>query len=551
LDETASNHNAIGVGLAKPAPALSVCGRGVNVPQASMAAIEGEYDVCVVGAGPAGLACAFACRARAMRVLVLEAGGARRSPGGAVLDAEIANPLRHDPIDDVMCAGLGGTSLAWSGRALPFDAIDFRDWPISYEELAPHYRAAADFLGCHDALSPPAPGAFAHLERFDASTAESFCAEPDLPRRLRASLNGASGPVIALNARVARLRVENGIVAALEVRIGGKVRSVRATRTVIACGGLSSLRLLLLAQRETPSLFGGEGGPLGRGYMGHLTGAVADMVLANQRDVDAFRAQPVGDVLTRRQIRPRDQTIARENIGNIGFWLEAPSIDDASHGSAAASAKYLIARAIQRPVKATRYGVAPSLAPHFANVARKPSDALTGLARGAVAAALRDSPRGAPAPLTSAGDGGWRLAYHAEQSNEPNNRVSLGATRDRFGDPRLKIEFDFSDRDISSVVHAHDLLDADLRAAGAGHLRWIGSRAETEDRIRDAARDGYHQLGGAIMGDDPRTSVVDKDCRAHGVANLWVASSCVFPTSSRANPTLTIVALAHRIAGRS
>lgn len=513
-----------------------------------MAAIEGDYDVCVIGAGPAGLACAFACQSRGLRVLVLEAGGAKRLPGGAVLDAEIANPLRHDPIDEVMCAGLGGTSLAWSGRALPFDELDFRDWPISYDELAPHYRAAAEFLGCHDALSPPAPSAFAHLERFDASTAESFCSEPDLPRRLGAALTGTNGLAIALNARVSRLRIENGIVAALEVRIGAEVRNVRAARVVVAGGGLSSLRLLLLAQRETPSLFGGADGPLGRGYMGHLTGAVADMVLANQQDVDAFRAQPIGNVLTRRQIRARDSTITREDIRSISFWLEAPSIDDASHGSASASAKYIIARAIQRPVKPTRYGVAPPLAPHFANVARKPSDAIKGLARGAVASALRDSPRGAPAPLTSAGEGGWRLAYHAEQSNEPNNRVSLGQARDRFGDPRLKIEFDFSDRDIGSVARAHDLLDADLRAAGAGHLRWIGSRAETEDRIRDAARDGYHQIGGAIMGDDPRTSVVDKNCRAHGVSNLWVASSCVFPTSSRANPTLTIVALAHRVA---
>lgn len=513
-----------------------------------MAAIEGEYDVCVLGAGPAGLACAFACHQNGMRVLVLEAGGAGRSPGGAVLDAEIANPLRHDPIDEVMCAGLGGTSLAWSGRALPFDAIDFRDWPISYEELAPHYRTAADFLGCHEVLSPPAPGAFAHLERFDASTAESFCAEPDLPRRLAAALADANGPAIALNARVVRLRVENGSVAAIEVRTGAEVRSVRATRFVIACGGLSSLRLLLLAQRETPSLFGGENGVLGRGYMGHLSGAVADMAPADQKDVEAFRAQPIDGVLTRRQIRARDTTITKEDIRSISFWLEAPSIDDAGHGSAAASAKYLIARAIHHPVKATRYGVAPSLAPHFANIARKPSDAITGLARGAVAAALRDSPRGAPAPLTGAGEGGWRLAYHAEQSSEPNNRVSLAATRDRFGDPRLKIEFDFSDSDIASVARAHDLLDADLRAAGAGHLRWIGSRAETEDRIRDAARDGYHQIGGAIMGDDPRMSVVDKNCRAHGVSNLWVASSCVFPSSSRANPTLTIVALAHRVA---
>ena len=59
---------------------------------------------------------------------------------------------------------------------------------------------------------------------------------------------------------------------------------------------------------------------------------------------------------------------------------------------------------------------------------------------------------------------------------------------------------------------------------------------------------GGHHIGTARMGSDPRSSVVDSDCRVHGVENLYVASSATFPTSSQANPTLTVVALALRLA---
>jgi choline dehydrogenase-like flavoprotein len=61
---------------------------------------------------------------------------------------------------------------------------------------------------------------------------------------------------------------------------------------------------------------------------------------------------------------------------------------------------------------------------------------------------------------------------------------------------------------------------------------------------------GGHHLGTARMGTDPKTSVVDPHCRVHGVPNLFIASAATFPTSSQANPTLTIVALAMRMAKR-
>jgi choline dehydrogenase-like flavoprotein len=58
---------------------------------------------------------------------------------------------------------------------------------------------------------------------------------------------------------------------------------------------------------------------------------------------------------------------------------------------------------------------------------------------------------------------------------------------------------------------------------------------------------GFHQIGTTRAHVDPRHGVVDSDCRVHGIANLFVAGSSVFPTAGRVNPTLTLVALAIRL----
>jgi hypothetical protein len=191
----------------------------------------------------------------------------------------------------------------------------------------------------------------------------------------------------------------------------------------------------------------------------------------------------------------------------------------------------------------------PELAPHFANVGRAPWAAAAGLGNTAwrLAASRFSHQSYLPRRFISSGDGGWRMVYHAEQRYDPANRISLASQPDSIGLPKLRIDFRYSERDVDSVVRAHTLLDQDLQAAGAGRLRWRegeGARAA----VAASARDGYHQLGGAIMSTSPSSGVVDGNCRAWGLDNLWVASGSVFPSGGQANPTLTIIALACRTA---
>src|SRR5690606_7321164 len=93
----------------------------------------------------------------------------------------------------------------------------------------------------------------------------------------------------------------------------------------------------------------------------------------------------------------------------------------------------------------------------------------------------------------------WRLHYHAEQTRDPANRISLSNETDTLGLPRLRIDFRMQERDFEGVLVAHEVLDADLRDAQAGALHWDGDRLECLASVRAAAADGYHQLGGACM----------------------------------------------------
>ncbi len=515
------------------------------------AVLDGEFDVCLVGAGPAGIACALDLAERGLKTLVLEAGRLKPVPGNPdLLAAELSHPDHHDPTDIVAAHALGGSSHWWGGRSVPLDPIDFAVWPLTYESMLPWYARGADFLGARAVHETSAPGAFAGLSDFDATRDETWCPQTNMGLRWRQKLRAEAGPCVLLGARVVGMDCEGERIARVRVRVGAEERTARAKRFVLACGGLGVLKLLLLAQRESPDLFGGAGGPLGRGYMGHLTGAIADIKLSHPSDRAAFSTRTIdGGVRARRRIQLRDDAIAREGIVNTAFWLENASNENPAHGSSVASAKYVAARVLR--AMSGRGGEDAPLKPHIDNIARAPISAGLGVARaGYLLAMTRLTGRLPRPPLTvPSGEGRWRLDYHAEQKSDPANRISLSQTHtDSVGLPALHIDFRFRDGDIEPVLRAHELLDADLQRSGAGRLHFRGPRQACLGAIEAYARDGYHQLGGAAMNADRKRGVVDPNCRVHEFANLWIVSGSVFPSGGQANPTLTIVALSRRLA---
>jgi choline dehydrogenase-like flavoprotein len=140
----------------------------------------------------------------------------------------------------------------------------------------------------------------------------------------------------------------------------------------------------------------------------------------------------------------------------------------------------------------------------------------------------------------------YDLKYSAEQTPYWQSRVTLGATRDKLGLPQLEVDYRIRDTDLESIHIAHKLIGQELRAQGIGELTFKAGDALLE--IERQIGDGVHQIGTTRMSNAPSNGVVDRNCRVHGIQNLFIASSAVFPTSGHANPTLTIVALAARLA---
>jgi choline dehydrogenase-like flavoprotein len=139
----------------------------------------------------------------------------------------------------------------------------------------------------------------------------------------------------------------------------------------------------------------------------------------------------------------------------------------------------------------------------------------------------------------------FSLEVHGEQIPQPHSRVTLAGGIDALGMPRLKVDWRYSRADIDSVGASLDVMADEFARSGKARFDYNRHTLE-EDLMRFGAYGGHH-IGTARMGVDPRSSVVDADCRVHSVRNLFVAGSAVFPTSSQANPTLTLVAMSLRL----
>jgi choline dehydrogenase-like flavoprotein len=142
----------------------------------------------------------------------------------------------------------------------------------------------------------------------------------------------------------------------------------------------------------------------------------------------------------------------------------------------------------------------------------------------------------------------FSLEFHAEQAPNPDSRVGLTTSRDRFGNRQIRVDWRYSRQDIETVARSFALLRDDLNEQSLGQLTLAREEADIETVIRRDGAYGGHHIGTARMGASPLSGVVDRHGKVFGVNNLYLAGSATFPTSSQANPTLTIVALALRLA---
>lgn len=531
-----------------------------------------DADICIVGAGAAGITIALQFLASNRRVILLEAGSFGADAATQTLyEGTVVDERLHAPPDRFRQRRFGGSTTIWGGRCMPFDPIDFKSrpyihgagWPFGREALDPYYPRANELCEAGE-FAYTAEEAFPsgmreiidgfRSDRVSSNTLERFSRPTDFGRIYRKPLADAAAVRVLLNANVTRLQASEGgeRIESVEVRtIAGKRFTVRASQFVLAAGGIEVPRLLLASNDVHKSGIGNGADLVGRTYMCHVAGTMGELTVERPASAVSHGYEISADgIYCRRRFAVTAATQRALGIGNIVARLHHPRITDPSHGSGVLSALYLILPLISYEYSKRFRDEDPGSAARWLGHVRNVVADAFGTAGFFYKMLTRRvlASRKFPSVIVRPKSNRYALEFHAEQEPNPASRITLSNDTDRLGMPRVRIDWRYTATDIRTVAVAYEVLAEEFARSGCGRLDFERERVE-EIAMRDGAYGGHH-LGTARIGTTPSTGVVDADCKVHGIANLHVASGAVFPTSSQANPTLTIVALALRLAER-
>jgi choline dehydrogenase-like flavoprotein len=515
-------------------------------------AVDAPSDVCIVGAGAAGIILARRLIDQGLSVCLLESGGLDFEAATQDLYRGANVGMPYYDLDHSRLRFFGGTVAIWGGRCALMDPIDFvkRDWvphsgwPIGRAELDPYYRDAHKLFEIGDfnyeqevwselGLADPGfqPGQLdAKLwrfdevsERFTASRARDLFASP----RLR----------ILIHANVVKLQAAGNAksIDHLEARpLYGETRQVRAGRYVLACGAIENSRLMLASNDVEPQGVGNRTDQVGRCFMEHPAGRIARIETDRPYDIWALfqkRFMRSGPPLAP-ALRLGDD--AQRDHGALNSIVTFKLQRDPARGVALGNKIY---HRMVHSVSPTQRG-------------RK----LDQLYRGVRAWIHREVRNSIERARARAGLTDLYVITRGEQAPNPESRVLLSSERDALGQQRANLDWRLAAIDKHTAKVMAQVIDSEFRRLDLGTVvasEWLDDPSPqwpVDPTVGNHPIANYHQMGGTRMSADPAQGVVDADCRVHGYANLYVAGSSVFTTSGWANPTLTIAALALRLA---
>jgi choline dehydrogenase-like flavoprotein len=507
-----------------------------------------EYacDLCIVGAGPAGIAIADRLRGTPLSIVLLESGGFDPEvPTQRLFRGDIVG-RPYFPLDACRYRVFGGSTNRWGGWCRPLDPTDFAHrewlpwsgWPITCDALQPYVADAARLFELSDAcfdLDPwrqrlPAPFAldggdfenalihYSPRTNFGQAYRARLCAAPNITTLLHANLTGME--LDPTTSRVGRLQIKT---------LQGKRVTVRPNAVVLAAGAIENARLLLASQRDRAAGLGNEHDLVGRFFMEHLHVPAGHILAAPATRRAFYRRARYGSLVVRGVITPTAAARDRHRLLAASIAVEPASY---SFGAPCLSWPPPITFGPINLYRKLRAGRWRAVCGTIKSNAGRASEIPTRLRTWQKARAAR---AGAAGPIFS-------LYFRSEQAPDPASRVRLSGSRDALGVPQTQLDWRLSAVDITSIAGWLEALERELRARGLGQV------IAPPDDWRSGIIGGPHHMGTTRMSADPRAGVVDERYRVHSVDNLYVAGSSVFATGGYANPTFTLVALALRLA---
>lgn len=499
--------------------------------------------ICVIGSGPAGGLLAGELASTGHDVILLEAGA-------NTADLDETETVAHKAISGEVdlrfgfSRQVGGSSNLWAGRVAPLESIDFEPrswiadsgWPITRAALEDYYSRAAEIMGISwpfpeakdisalAASTPELSGALTEgsleVKRF-LWTKEPFNVGSYL-RRISSTCHARLTMVV--NARVAALYERSlgcAVEAALVVTPNGRRVDVRAEYFVVAAGGLETPRLLLNSTSVRPSGIGNEHDVVGRYFSTHPKANMAVLRLKRPTPLNSalFGDHVIGESRVRYGLGFNTEAQTKQKALNHYvqlspvFEYRANRLFEMLKGQSALASSFI-----------DRSSIVRGLLPGFGLMAYEALNRLAGLQRSGKMFVMR---------------------AFLDQYPDRDHRVARSAQVDRFGCHKVDLIWGFAKRDQQSVLSFLKAFNAEIRRRGLGHVEYERLCSMSEWPLIGIHS---HFLGTTRMGDDPKTAVIDSNCKVFGYENLFISGPSTFPTYGYANPFLTIVALAIRLA---
>lgn len=547
---------------------------------------ELQTDVCIIGGGAAGITVAQALADHALDIVLLESGGLEFDAATNDLNVGASTGLPYFPLEAARLRYFGGSTNHWGGYCRPLEPVDFArrpwvvgsGWPIDRADLDPYYGRARPIVGLAAEEGDPAALLASDRSRplFDSTSRFLHVLAEIVPQtkrsfgdRFREMLEAADDVDVLLHANAVEIETDAGARHVERVHVAtlaGNRFTVRARAIVLATGGIENPRLLLASDRVQPSGVGNDRDLVGRYFLEHPR-FVAGTLIPSTGDLSARFYEP-HDVAGRELIGylSLDEDVLRdEEILEVQVRLRptySPAVEAALEGQDVNALRDLVRRT---PGVLDRFGeqvvrvvadlstwqdatipggpLAVPLPEVVAEIGRRAADGeldrLIPLLLGDIATVgYRELFGGLPIEAAD-------LATRIDPLPDRDSRVTLGTERDPIGMRRVELHWALSPLDKWSAIRTLEILGMELGHAGVGRVRVL---IDDGDAWPSDLAGGWHHMGTTRMSDDPAQGVVDRDGRVHGMDDLYIAGSSVFPTAGSGTPTITIVALALRLA---